>query len=94
MGKIYQYVIEREFRGEYLGKSAQFVPHLTDAVKELIEKAVRVPVDKTKEEPDVRVIELGGTLGDIENTPYAESQASPFGPNDPRRTSNSIKNSF
>jgi CTP synthase len=72
-GKIYHYVIERELRGEYLGKTVRFVPHLTDALQELIEKAVRVPVDKTKEEPDVCVIELGGTLIDIEDVPFAES---------------------
>jgi len=57
-GKIHQHVIERERSGYYLGKTVQIVTHLTDALQEWIEKIAKVPVDETKEEPDVCVIEL------------------------------------
>jgi CTP synthase len=52
-GKIYQYVIERERRGDYLGKTVQIVPHLTDAIREWIERVARIPVDQSGLEPDV-----------------------------------------
>lgn len=71
-GKIYQHVIERERRGDYLGKTVQVVPHLTDAAQEWIESVARVPVDDTNEKPDVCIIELGGTVGDIESAPFVE----------------------
>lgn len=71
-GKIYQHVIEKERRGDYLGKTVQVVPHLTDAAQEWIEKVARVPVDDTGEEPDACIIELGGTVGDIESAPFVE----------------------
>ncbi|KAH8594988.1 CTP synthase [Bisporella sp. PMI_857] len=72
-GKIYQHVIEKERKGDYLGKTVQVVPHLTDAVQDWIERVARTPVDHTKEEPDVCIIELGGTVGDIESAPFIES---------------------
>ena len=72
-GKIYQHVIERERRGDYLGKTVQVVPHLTDAVQDWIERVARIPVDDTNEEPDVCIIELGGTVGDIESGPFIEA---------------------
>jgi CTP synthase (UTP-ammonia lyase) len=72
-GKIYQHVIERERRGDYLGKTVQVVPHLTDAVQDWIERVARVPVDDTNEAPDVCIIELGGTVGDIESAPFIEA---------------------
>ncbi|KAL0640800.1 CTP synthase ura7 [Maublancomyces gigas] len=72
-GKIYQHVIERERRGDYLGKTVQIVPHLTDAIQDWIERVARVPVDETNEEPDVCIIELGGTVGDIESAPFVEA---------------------
>ncbi|KAL7272565.1 CTP synthase ura7 [Rhizina undulata] len=72
-GKIYQHVIERERRGDYLGKTVQIVPHLTDAVQDWIERVARIPVDETNEEPDVCIIELGGTVGDIESAPFVEA---------------------
>ncbi len=62
-GKIYQHVIERERKGDYLGRTVQVVPHLTDAVQDWIERVARIPVDDTNEEPDVCIIELGGTVG-------------------------------
>ena len=72
-GKIYQHVIERERRGDYLGRTVQVVPHLTDATQDWIERVARIPVDDTNEEPDVCIIELGGTVGDIESAPFIEA---------------------
>ncbi|KFY85928.1 hypothetical protein V500_08018 [Pseudogymnoascus sp. VKM F-4518 (FW-2643)] len=72
-GKIYQHVIERERRGDYLGRTVQVVPHLTDAIQDWIERVARVPVDDTNEAPDVCIIELGGTVGDIESAPFIEA---------------------
>ncbi|KAF2751108.1 CTP synthase [Sporormia fimetaria CBS 119925] len=72
-GKIYQHVIERERRGDYLGKTVQVVPHITDAIQTWIEKVARIPVDDSGEEPDVCIIELGGTVGDIESMPFVEA---------------------
>ena len=72
-GKIYLHVIERERRGDYLGRTVQVVPHLTDAIQDWIERVARVPVDDTNEVPDVCIIELGGTVGDIESGPFIEA---------------------
>jgi CTP synthase len=72
-GKIYQHVIERERRGDYLGQTVQVVPHLTNAIQDWIERVARIPVDDTNEEPDVCIIELGGTVGDIESAPFIEA---------------------
>jgi CTP synthase len=74
-GKIYQHVIERERKGDYLGKTVQVVPHITDAIQEWIQKVARIPVDDTGEEPDVCIIELGGTVGDIESMPFIEAMS-------------------
>lgn len=70
---MYQTVIERERAGKYLGRTVQMVPHLTDAIVEHIEKVSRVPVDDTNEEPDVCIIELGGTVGDMESAVFVEA---------------------
>ncbi|KAI9799057.1 MAG: CTP synthase ura7 [Piccolia ochrophora] len=72
-GKIYQHVIERERRGDYLGRTVQVVPHLTDAIQDWIARVAKIPVDDTNEEPDVCIIELGGTVGDIESGPFIEA---------------------
>ncbi|OAL55059.1 CTP synthase-like protein [Pyrenochaeta sp. DS3sAY3a] len=74
-GKIYQHVIERERKGDYLGKTVQVVPHITDAIQDWIEKVARIPVDDSGEEPDVCIIELGGTVGDIESMPFIEAMS-------------------
>lgn len=55
-----QYVIERERKGDYLGKTVQVVPHVTDAIQEWIERVANIPVDGRTGPPDVCVIELGG----------------------------------
>lgn len=72
-GKIYQDVLDRERRGDYLGKTVQVVPHITDAIKEKIQSVAVVAVDGKEGPPDVCVIELGGTVGDIESMPFIEA---------------------
>ncbi|RAL03251.1 putative CTP synthase [Aspergillus ibericus CBS 121593] len=69
-GKVYQHVINRERIGHYLGKTVQVVPHVTDAIQEWIQRVAKIPVDDSKAEPDVCIIELGGTVGDIESAPF------------------------
>ena len=72
-GKIYSKVIEAERRGDYLGKTVQVIPHVTDAVQEWIEDVAHQPADGSDEIPDACIIELGGTVGDIESSPYIEA---------------------
>ncbi|KAJ1659628.1 CTP synthase ura7 [Dispira simplex] len=119
-GKIYQSVIERERRGDYLGKTVQVVPHVTDDIQNWVERVSKVPVQERRRtnpayfksaehlggtgtpititdpattidsdssgqesltgmngdrdcEPDVCIIELGGTVGDIESAPFVEA---------------------
>ncbi len=66
-GRIYLSVIEKERRGDYLGKTIQVIPHITDEIKE----AVRVVAEK--EQPNVLIVEIGGTVGDIESLPFMEA---------------------
>jgi CTP synthase len=66
-GRIYLSVIEKERRGDYLGKTIQVIPHITDEIK----KAVRTVAEK--DEPDVLIVEIGGTVGDIESLPFMEA---------------------
>ncbi len=66
-GRIYLNVIEKERRGDYLGKTIQVIPHITDRIKE----AVRFVADSEK--PDVLIVEIGGTVGDIESLPFMEA---------------------
>ncbi|KAK3671937.1 CTP synthase ura7 [Recurvomyces mirabilis] len=73
LGKIFSKVIEQERRGDYLGKTVQVVPHVTGCIEEWIVRVAKLPVDDTKEEPDVCIIELGGTIGDIEGMPFVEA---------------------
>ncbi|RFU29216.1 hypothetical protein B7463_g7116, partial [Scytalidium lignicola] len=72
-GKIYNFVISEERKGTYLGKTVQVVPHITDAIQDWIERVAKIPVDDSGEEPDVCIIELGGTVGDIESMPFIEA---------------------
>ncbi|PWN47951.1 CTP synthase [Violaceomyces palustris] len=72
-GKIYREVIEKERRGDYLGKTVQIVPHLTGAIQDWIERVAQKPVDDSGESPDVCIVELGGTVGDIESAPFVEA---------------------
>src|SRR6266498_4137646 len=66
-GRIYLSVIEKERRGDYLGKTIQVIPHITNEIKE----AVRGVANKDK--PDVVIVEIGGTVGDIESLPFLEA---------------------
>ncbi|ELY39556.1 CTP synthase [Halalkalicoccus jeotgali] len=64
-GKTYQHVIEKERAGDYLGKTVQIIPHITDDIKRRIREAAAGT--------DVCLIEVGGTVGDIEGMPYLEA---------------------
>jgi len=66
-GRIYQSVIEKERRGEFLGKTVQVVPHITNEIKE------RIQILGKTGEYDIVITEIGGTVGDIESLPYIES---------------------
>ncbi|NHB67794.1 CTP synthase [Perlabentimonas gracilis] len=66
-GRIYQSVINKERRGEYLGKTVQVIPHITDEIKR------RIKLVGTKQKLDVVITEIGGTVGDIESLPYIEA---------------------
>ena len=66
-GKIYSTVIAKERRGDYLGRTVQVIPHITDAIKEGIRAGVTGP------EIDVAISEIGGTVGDIEGMPFLEA---------------------
>ncbi len=66
-GRIYQAVIAKERRGDYLGGTVQVIPHITNEIKERI---VRVARDR---EPDVVIVEVGGPVGDIESLPFLEA---------------------
>src|SRR4028118_1866870 len=66
-GRIYLSVIEKERRGDYLGKTIQVIPHITDEIKAAMRKVVE------KDSPDVLIVEIGGTVGDIESLPFLES---------------------
>ncbi|WP_299395251.1 CTP synthase [uncultured Gelidibacter sp.] len=66
-GRIYQSVIEKERRGEFLGKTVQVIPHITDEIKE------RVQILGKSGEFDIVITEIGGTVGDIESLPYIEA---------------------
>ena len=66
-GRIYQSVIDKERKGEFLGKTVQVIPHITDEIKE------RVQLLGETGEFDIVVTEIGGTVGDIESLPYIES---------------------
>ena len=66
-GKIYQTVIEKERRGDYLGKTVQVIPHITDEIKRRIKQVA------AGNRFDIVLTEIGGTVGDIESLPYIES---------------------
>ena len=66
-GRIYKEVIEKERRGDYLGKTVQVIPHITDAIKEKIVRAGQ------STDADIVITEVGGTVGDIESLPFWEA---------------------
>lgn len=67
-GKIYSSVINKERRGDYLGKTVQVVPHVTDEIQAWIERVAAIPTDGLDGPPDVCLVEVGGTVGDIESS--------------------------
>jgi len=66
-GKIYYSVITKERKGDYLGKTVQIIPHITDEIKKSI-----IKVSKARD-VDVTIVEIGGTIGDIESLPFLEA---------------------
>ena len=66
-GRIYQAVIEKERRGDYLGKTVQVIPHITDEIKD------RIQLLSKDGKFDIIITEIGGTVGDIESLPYVEA---------------------
>ena len=66
-GKVYQSVIEKERRGDYLGETVQVIPHITDEIKQ------RIKLLGENNEYDFVITEIGGTVGDIESLPYIEA---------------------
>ena len=66
-GRIYQSVIDKERRGEYLGKTVQIIPHITDEIKRCVQ------ILGSKDDYDFVITEIGGTVGDIESLPYIEA---------------------
>ncbi|HWR84062.1 MAG TPA: CTP synthase, partial [Candidatus Deferrimicrobium sp.] len=67
-GQIYNTIITRERRGDYLGATVQVIPHVTEEIKSRIRKLQQSPL-----KPDVIVVEIGGTVGDIESLPFLEA---------------------
>ena len=66
-GRIYLSVIEKERRGDYLGKTIQVIPHITNEIKEAVRRVAE------NDKPDVIIVEIGGTVGDIESLPFLEA---------------------
>jgi CTP synthase len=66
-GQVYNSVISRERKGDYLGKTIQVIPHITDAIKERIKECASVS------KADIVIVEIGGTVGDIESLPFLEA---------------------
>ena len=72
-GKVYDNVIQKERKGDYLGKTVQVIPHITNEIQDWIERVAHTASDGNGKEPDACVIELGGTVGDIESAPFVEA---------------------
>ena len=69
-GQIYKSVLEKERRGDYLGKTVQVIPHVTNEIQEFIKRGA---VSDQTAELDVAIVEIGGTVGDIESLPFLEA---------------------
>jgi CTP synthase len=69
-GQIYESVIKKERRGEYLGKTVQVIPHVTNEIQDFIERGARAAWDGRT---DIAIVEIGGTVGDIESLPFVEA---------------------
>jgi len=69
-GQIYESVIRKERRGEYLGKTVQVIPHITNEIQAFVERGAAASLDG---KVDVAIVEIGGTVGDIESLPFLEA---------------------
>lgn len=69
-GQIYESVLRKERRGEYLGKTVQVIPHITNEIQSFIERGAKSSFDGNA---DVAIVEIGGTVGDIESLPFLEA---------------------
>ncbi len=69
-GQIYQSVLEKERRGDYLGKTVQVIPHVTNEIQEFVRRGAGMD---TPHAVDVAIVEIGGTVGDIESLPFLEA---------------------
>ncbi|MDD0812785.1 CTP synthase [Curvibacter sp. RS43] len=69
-GRIYQSVLEKERRGDYLGKTVQVIPHITNEIQEYVKRGAAFG---TPDAVDVAIVEIGGTVGDIESLPFLEA---------------------
>ncbi len=69
-GQIYESVIRKERRGEYLGKTVQVIPHITNEIQVFVERGAGASLDG---KADVAIVEIGGTVGDIESLPFLEA---------------------
>jgi CTP synthase len=69
-GQIYKSVLEKERRGDYLGKTVQVIPHVTNEIQEFVKRGAGYG---TPEAVDVAIVEIGGTVGDIESLPFVEA---------------------
>ncbi|HBO81027.1 MAG TPA: CTP synthase, partial [Cupriavidus sp.] len=69
-GQIYESVIRKERRGEYLGKTVQVIPHITNEIQAFVERGAAASHDG---KADVALVEIGGTVGDIESLPFLEA---------------------
>ena len=69
-GQIYDSVIRKERRGEYLGRTVQVIPHITNEIQAFVERGAGVG---TPAEAEVAIVEIGGTVGDIESLPFLEA---------------------
>jgi CTP synthase len=69
-GQIYKSVLEKERRGDYLGKTVQVIPHVTNEIQEFVKRGAGF---ETPQAVDVAIVEIGGTVGDIESLPFLEA---------------------
>ncbi len=69
-GQIYKSVLEKERRGDYLGKTVQVIPHITNEIQEFVKTGARFGDPSAV---DVAIVEIGGTVGDIESLPFLEA---------------------
>ncbi|HET8694462.1 MAG TPA: CTP synthase [Aquabacterium sp.] len=69
-GQIYKSVLEKERRGDYLGKTVQVIPHITNEIQDFVRRGAGVD---TADAVDVAIVEIGGTVGDIESLPFMEA---------------------